>query len=65
MHANFYLKTATVTINCSVPVYIDMTANTSHSSTVNLRIAYLITSLATLSKAFFPNLQSQNRASFL
>jgi len=46
------------------PVYIDMTADTNHSSTPNLRIAHLITSLGTLSKAF-PNPQSQNRASFL
>jgi len=36
-----------------VPVYIDMTANTNHSSTPNLRIAHRITFLGTLSKAFF------------
>ena len=34
------------------PVYIDTTADTNHSSTPNLRIAYHITSLGTLSKAF-------------
>ena len=33
-------------------MYIDITANTSHSSTPSLRIAQLITSLGTLSKAF-------------
>jgi len=46
------------------PVYIDMIADTNHSSTPNVRIANLITSLGTLSKAFF-NPQSRNRASFL
>ena len=34
------------------PEYIDITADTSHSSTPSLRIAQLITSLGTLSKAF-------------
>ena len=33
-------------------MYIDITADTSHSSTPSLRIAQLITSLGTLSKAF-------------
>ena len=33
-------------------VYMDMTADTNHSSTPNLCIAYLITSLRTLSKSF-------------
>jgi len=30
------------------PVYVDMTADTNHSSTSNLRIAHLITSVGTL-----------------
>jgi len=33
------------------PVYIDMTANTKHSSTPNLHIAHLITPLGTLLRA--------------
>jgi len=33
-------------------MYIDITADTSYSSTTSLRIAQLITSLGTLSKAF-------------
>jgi len=32
-----------------ISVYIDMTADTNHSSTPNLRIAHLITYLGTLS----------------
>ena len=39
-------------IYCFAPVYIDMTANTSHSSSPYVGIAHLITSLRTLSKAF-------------
>jgi len=34
------------------PEYIDITADTSRSSTPSFRIAQLITSLGTLSKAF-------------
>jgi len=33
------------------PIYIDITADSSHSSTPSLRIAQLITTLGTLSKA--------------
>jgi len=50
VHSNFYLKTVLTTV--FAPVFIDMNANTSHSSTPNLCIAHLITSLGTLSKAF-------------
>ena len=46
------------------PVYIDITADTSHSSTQSLCIAQLITSLGTLSKAF-SKYTNQNRASYL
>jgi len=43
--------------NCFTPVYIDMTANTKHSSTSNL--------LSESYQKLFPNPQSQNRVSFL
>ena len=41
VHTHFYLKTFAITINCSdknvfAPVYIDITADTSHSSTPRL-----------------------------
>jgi len=42
----------TVITTVLAPVYIDITADTNHSSTPTLCIAYLITSLGTLSKAF-------------
>ena len=53
LYTHIYLKTFTVTTNCSdycfcVPVYIDSTANISHFSTPSLRIAQLITSVRTL-----------------
>ena len=46
------------------PVYIDITADTSHSSTRSLCIAQLITSFGTLSKAFSKSTK-QNQKSFL
>jgi len=53
LHTSKYLLLAqSVLTTVFVPVYIDTTANTSHSSTPNLCIAHLITSLGTLSKAF-------------
>ena len=42
----------TVLTTVFAPVYINMTADTSRSSTPNLCIAHLITSLKTLSKDF-------------
>jgi len=58
VHTNFYLKTVTVATNCSDNWFcicihtVDMTADTSHSSAPNLRIAHLVTFLGILSKAF-------------
>ena len=55
MHAHTHTHKKTHTHNRLTafgPAYIDITAETSHSSTPSLRIAQLITSLGTLSKAF-------------
>jgi len=50
VHTDLYLKTITITRNCTYNCFC--TNIHRHSSTPNLRIANLITSVGTLSKAF-------------
>jgi len=65
VHTHFYLKTFAITFailtTVFAPVYIDITADTSHSSTP----AYALPSLSLLLAPYqklSPNPQNQNRA---
>jgi len=55
----FTSKTITITINCSYNCFCTSIHRHNHSSTLNLRIAHLITSLGTPSKAFSKSTKSK------